>query len=319
VLVSATPDTVRPLGLDTDTELLQEGADLEKSFSDNTDGRLPPGTHPLRSSSGVTNGECRFTCHEEPLCSAYKWTGSTNKCVLLQAPNHLVSQTANTRWHEGASQILHTGYESSAIRNSAKALDYAESLEKEDDPKRGRLDLSKAVDKAIEKTNAWTHLAVAKAKNPEEEQFAELVGNYKKQQIKLFDSQNRIKYKKALEVRLQYASIEKAKEVLRQPKKMQEMKSSKWIHLPTMLAAETDKARERLKGHIARKVERQFNDEMERFVINKDANFETKALKKEEAVAQAQIDKTKAAAKAHMDKEAKIATKQNAKEINKEP
>merc|ERR1712054_447470 len=70
--------------------LLQETVGKNgKVFSHDTKGVLPPGTTTLREVNHVTNGKCRYTCHEEPLCSGYQWTGNDNKCTLLQAPSHL--------------------------------------------------------------------------------------------------------------------------------------------------------------------------------------------------------------------------------------
>jgi len=91
--------------------LLQETVGKNgKVFSHDTKGVLPPGTTTLREVNHVTNGKCRYTCHEEPLCSGYQWTGNDNKCTLLQAPSHLQNAAENAAWHKAAAEIVGAPY-----------------------------------------------------------------------------------------------------------------------------------------------------------------------------------------------------------------
>merc|ERR1712086_15948 len=134
---------------------------------------------------------------------------------------------------------------------------------------------------------------------------ATVMGDYKKQQVKIFESKNKIKYQKELANRVKFQATEQAKADIRQPDKISKLVAAsapsgevgKQKVVPVnkivdKLVVEEEKQFEGiLKGHIARSLSRQFTREMEEFVNNQAANFAIKAA------ILTQIDKSQSAAK----------------------
>jgi len=309
VLASAMPDTVRPL--EAETALLQEALGLGKAFSHDTKGVLPPDTELLRTVNGVSNERCLFVCNEEPNCSAYKWTGNDNKCTLLQAPSHLKSNTANRQWHLAAASLTELPHENSDSKVRPEALASASNQMRADLPGRGTINFKHAMRVTIHQIKGDTELAVAQAKTKAERKEATVMGDYKKQQVKIFESKNKIKYQKELANRVKFQATEQAKADIRQPDKISKLVAAsapsgevgKQKVVPVnkivdkLVVKEEKQFEGILKGHIARSLSRQFTREMEEFVNNQAANFAIKAAKQEKAVILTQIDKSQSAAK----------------------
>lgn len=148
------------------------------------------------------------------------------------------------------------------------------------------------------------------------------MGNYKKQQVRIFESKNKIKYQKELENRVKFQATEQAKADIRQPDKISklvaasapsgEVGKKKVVPVNQIVDKLVGKGEKQfegtVKGHIARSLSRQFTREMEEFVNNQAANFATKAAKQETAVILTQIDKSQSAAKKADVKKAQVST-----------
>jgi hypothetical protein len=124
---------------------------------------LPPGTTTLREVSRVTNGKCRFTCHEDPLCSGYKWTGNNNHCTLLQAPSHLSNAAENAAWHKSAAHLVGMPYTEEKPAISPRRLVEAESAIIPPTKKVQKLTLHQQIGKLIVEAKEETAAAMAAA------------------------------------------------------------------------------------------------------------------------------------------------------------
>jgi hypothetical protein len=252
-------------------------------FSKNTDGVLPPGTSELRQISHVTDGKCRFTCHEEPLCSGYKWTGNDNHCVLLQAPSHLTSTSANSAWHKQAANLAGFPFEEDPVEAEMLRMAQKAAAAAKEDERKSSLGIDGNMAEAIEAVKKERRAAMKVAKSPEEMKQASLESSFTISAIKQFVEAHRQKFDSDVERVVAYKARELAKKELSRPEEINQMSKDDFKDMDGRIEALAHSMRSSVKPEVQRDATRAFVKEMNADVLFKVTNFKEDQLKAKEA------------------------------------
>jgi hypothetical protein len=295
-----------------DIELLVEPEGEKALFTADTKGELPPGTQELRHIDGVSNGQCRFACHEESVCSGYKWTGSTNECTLLEAPSHLKSAAANSAWHEGAAKISGVPFVPDPAELEMVKMAEKLAAEAKEDERRGKLGIDVNEKEAIQKVKDAKKAKINMATTPEEVKKAATEAKFTIAQIKKFVATHRAKFEGNVEKLVQYYAHEKAKEELRKPETVQKLAQQDWKDFDSLILDTTNQMKRVVKGHVARSETREFLREMDQYVLGKVTEYKENLLAKK-AAKETAVKKAEQLVEAK--KKAKVEVKQTKKQI----
>lgn len=245
----------------------------------------------------MDHGKCRFACYETNLCSAYQFQGSTNKCEMFQAPDHLKSASANAHWHRVAATLMKTHYEDDKSSFDAKELKALEAARNEVRPgvskalaKQADTMLQSSVKLALHKAKMKRLAQIKGAKTKEQGMEAKKLGLYRVQQIKEFAAQKMSSFQTAINEKVKYSVHEQAKAELRKDEHMKQMEKSDFKHLDAELQHYQSIFHDDTKVQITRELNLQFVNDMDKFVDRRVGKFKQKMFSDEAAKLGKQID-----------------------------
>jgi len=259
------------------SELGEAGADKPAGnkavFTEDTKGALPPGTQVLRHIEGIQNSKCRYECYEEAVCSAYSWKGSSNECVLLQAPSHFQSPSANDAWHMAAANLTGIPYEQDEAQLAMIAAAKKMAEEAAEDTRRGKLTIDENLKEEIAALKKRTSEEVKEAGNPEKVKELGLESQFQINEMKKYVAKHRDAFAAEVSRQTDFYAREAAKAEMRSDTYIKKLRAEHFKNVDKKLADMSEEMKPTVEGKVARDVTRTFLRGMRQDTLRKVTGF----------------------------------------------